>query len=136
VREIELLHEGRDFWEAQTLGKNRTLPLSASGQLFHMVAEISIPEGAKLVFNLRGIPVTLTHSAVESGHRPAAVQGEVRKVEFLIDRTSVETFVNDGEVSSTRYALPNSSGLSVKAEGGEVMIKGMTLHPLESAWLH
>ena len=39
-------------------------------------------------------------------------------MEFLVDRTSIEAFANDGEVSSTRYVLPKGNGLSVKAEGG------------------
>jgi levanase/fructan beta-fructosidase len=134
VREIELLHTGENTWPAQTLTKGHTLPLSPSGQLFHLLADVSIPEGARLVFNLRGIPVILTHCTIESGHRPAAVQGEVRRVEFLIDRTSVEAFVNDGEVSSTRYALPSARDLSVKAEGGDVTFHRLILHPLKSAW--
>ena len=56
------------------------------------------------------------------------------KVEILVDRTSVETFVNGGEVSSTRYALPKHNGLSVKAEGGAVTIQSLTVYPLNSAW--
>jgi fructan beta-fructosidase len=55
-------------------------------------------------------------------------------VELLVDRTSIESFANDGEVSSTRYALPKGNGLSVKAEGGTVKINSFTVHPLRSAW--
>jgi sucrose-6-phosphate hydrolase SacC (GH32 family) len=55
-------------------------------------------------------------------------------VEFLIDRTSVEVFVNDGEISSTRYSLPKGTGLSVKAEGGPATIESLTVYPLNSAW--
>ncbi len=51
-----------------------------------------------------------------------------------MDRTSIAAFVNDGEVSSTRYVLPKASGLSVKAEGGPVTLRSLTIHPLNSAW--
>lgn len=55
---------------------------------------------------------------IEAGHKPATVQGRVQKVELLVGRTSIEAFINGGEISSTRYVLPRGNGLSVKAEGG------------------
>jgi fructan beta-fructosidase len=51
-----------------------------------------------------------------------------------VDRTSIEAFVNDGEVSSTRYALPKDAGLSLKAEGGSVTIQSLAGYRLNSAW--
>ncbi len=134
VKEIASLHRGQDRWANRTLGKDQTLRLEPSGQLFHLEAEVSIPEGAKLTFNLRGVQVVLTSKTIASGHAPAAVQGQIKKVEVLVDRTSVETYVNDGEVSSTRYVLPKGSGLSVKAEDGAVTIHSLTVYPLNSAW--
>lgn len=134
IQEIAKLRAGENKWSNRTLGKDQALRLAPSGQLFHIQSEVSIPEGAKLTFNLRGIPVVLTSKTIESGHKPASVQEQIRKVELLVDRTSVETFANEGEVSSTRYALPKSSGLSVKAEGGGVTIHSLTVHPLKSIW--
>ena len=134
IKEIAVLHRGQDTWNNRMLGKDQTLPLEPSGQLFHIQAEVDISEGARLIFNLRGIPVILTATTIDSGHKPAPVQGKISKVEILVDRTSVETFVNDGEVSSTRYALPKANGISVKAEGGPVKILSLTVYPLNSAW--
>ena len=134
IKEITSLHHGQDQWANRTLSKDQTLRLAPAGQLFHLEAEVSIAEGAKLVFNLRGIPVVLTSKTVASGHDPAGVQGQVQKVEMLVDRTSVETYVNDGEVSSTRYVLPKGNGISVKAEDGAVTIHSLTVYPLNSAW--
>ncbi len=135
IREIAALHHGQDTWTNRTLGKDQTLLLEPSGQLFHLEAEVSIPEGARLIFNLRGIPVVLTSKTIESGHNPALVRDQIRRVEILVDRTSLETFVNEGEISSTRYVLPKASGLSVRAEGGSVTIQSLTVHPLNSAWV-
>ncbi len=134
IREIETLHGTSEAWNARTLRPGQTLPLEPAGQLFHVVAEVKIPAGAQLVINVRGVPVTLTEKTVESGHAPAAVMGRVEKVELLIDRTSIETFVNGGEISSTRFVLPKTSGLSMKAEGGPVEIKSVTVYPVKSAW--
>ncbi len=134
IAEISLLHQGGDTWTNRTLAPNQTLPLAPSGHLFHLQAEVSIPEGAKLTFNLRGVPVVLTSKTLESGHGPATVQDQIRTVEILLDRTSIEAFANQGEISSTRLVFPKDNGLSVKAEGGPVTLRSLTLHPLTSAW--
>jgi len=134
IRELASLQTSESQWTNRSLGRDQTLRLAPAGQLFHVEAEVSIPEGARLVFNLRGVPVILTSKTVESGHPPVSVQVEVRKVELLVDRTSIEAFVNDGEISSTRYALPRSSGLSVKAEEGNVAIHSLTVHSLKPVW--
>jgi fructan beta-fructosidase len=51
-----------------------------------------------------------------------------------MDRASVETFVNRGEVSCAKFVLPKENGLSVKAQGGAVMIQSLTVWHLTSAW--
>ena len=129
-----MLEQGEEKWSGRELKTGEELPLAKSGQLFRIKAELSIPEGAKLTFNLRGYPVILTSKTVESGTGPHAAQGEVKSVEILVDRASVETFVNKGEISSTRYFLPKQEGLSVKAEGGEVKIHSMSVSELKSMW--
>ena len=134
IREIALLHNGQDTWTNRVLNANQVLPLEPSGQLFHIRAEINIPAGAKLTFNIRGVPVILTAQTVESGSKPASVIDRVKTVEILVDRASIETFANRGEISSTRFVLPNENGLSVKAEGGSVTIQSLTVYPLNSAW--
>ncbi len=134
IPEIARLHAGADVWTNRTLLANQTLPLEPTGQLFHIKAAVEISEGAKLVFKIRGASVLLTHQTVESGHPPAPVAGQIRTVEILVDRTSIEAFANDGEISSTRFFLPGENGLSVKAENGSARIKSLIVYPLKSAW--
>jgi len=134
IREIALLHRGEDAWTNRTLKADEVLPLEPSGRLFHIVAEVSIPVGAKLVFNLRGVPLVLTSNTIESGTAPAAVLDKIKSVEILVDVASIEAFVNHGELSSTRFVLPNENGLSIKAEGGPVEIHSLVVYTLNSAW--
>ena len=91
-------------------------------------------EGAKLTFNIRGVPVVLTAKTMESGTRRPPSPDQIKTVEILVDRASIEAFVNHGEISSTRFVLPKENGLSVKAEGGAVTINSLTVYPLKSAW--
>jgi sucrose-6-phosphate hydrolase SacC (GH32 family) len=134
IREIALLHNGQDNWTNRTLKPNEVLPLEPLGREFHIQAEVAIPAGAKLTFMIRGIPVILTSKTIESGTPPTPVAGQIKTVDILVDRTSIETFVNQGEISCTRFVLPKDNGLSVKAEGGSVTIQLLTVYPLNSTW--
>ena len=134
IREIALLHNGQDTWTNRTIKANEVLPLEPSGRLFHIVTEVGIPDGARLIFNIRGIPLVLTSKTFESGSRPAAVADRIKTIEILVDRTSIETFVNRGEISCTRFVLPKENGLSVKAGGGPATIQSLAVYPLNSAW--
>ncbi|MFO1512034.1 MAG: glycoside hydrolase family 32 protein [Verrucomicrobiota bacterium] len=134
IREIALLHRGQDTWTNRSVRADEVLPLAPAGRLFHIQAEVSIPDGAKLIFKIRGVSVVLTSKTIESGTRPASVAGRIESVELLVDRASLEAFVNQGEISSTRFVLPNESGLSIKAEGGTVIVKSLVVYQLNSAW--
>jgi fructan beta-fructosidase len=134
IREIATLHQGQDTWTNRTLQANEMLPLESAGRLFHPQAEVAIPEGARLTFNIRGVPLILTSKTIKCGTSPVPVQDRIKTVEILVDVASIEAFVNRGEISSARFVLPDENGLSVKAEGGSVTIQSLTVYPLESAW--
>ncbi len=131
---IRLLHGKGAKWMDRKLSPGDSLDLASSGDLFHIRAEVEIHEGAKLTFELRGVPVVLTARTVESGTSPAAVQSAVRSVEILLDRGSVETFINRGEISSTRFVFPKGQGLKVTVEGATVTIRSLSVYTLRSAW--
>ena len=60
IKEIVLLHTGQDAWTNRTVKANEVLPLEPGGRLFHIMAKLSIAEGARLTFNILGVPVILT----------------------------------------------------------------------------
>jgi sucrose-6-phosphate hydrolase SacC (GH32 family) len=134
IREIASLHDGRKRWSSRSLDAGGVLHLADTGDLYQIQADVQIPSGSRLVFDLRGATITLTANGVESGPAKGTVQGDVKSVEILLDRASVETFVNEGEVSSTRFVIPTGQGLSVRAEGGRATIRSLTLYSLKSAW--
>ncbi|MEO5915372.1 MAG: glycoside hydrolase family 32 protein [Luteolibacter sp.] len=133
IRELELLHKTERKLGSRTLEAGEVLPLAASGELFRIQAEVTIPEGAKLTFRLRGFPVVLTSKTMESGIGPHSAQEEIKTVEILVDRASVETFINDGEISCTRNFLPEQEDLTLEAEG-TVTIRSLVIHQLKSIW--
>lgn len=134
IREIQSLQKSPQKWTDQTLRTGEELTLEPSGDLYRLQAEMDIPEGARLIFDLRGETVVLTRDGIQSGPATGSTQGPLKSVEILLDRTSVEAFVNRGEISATRFVLPKKNGLSLRAEGGAVTIRSLAVYPLKSAW--
>jgi sucrose-6-phosphate hydrolase SacC (GH32 family) len=54
----------------------------------------------------------------------------------LIDRTSIEAFVNGGEVDASGVYFPNMADptLSLTVEGGSARIRRLVVHELRSIW--
>ena len=104
------------------------------GQLFRIRAELAIDEGATLTFNLRGTKLVLARNSASWDTKPVALMDAVSTVEILVDRTSVEAFVNRGEASLSKCFLPNENGVSAQATSGRVVIKSLELIHLNSAW--
>ena len=134
IREIATLHKHLDTWSNLSLQPGKKLDLNEPSDLFHVKMNVNIPEGATLTFNIRGIPLILTHQAVACKTGPQAVSGTLTTVEILIDRTSIEVFANHGEVSSSTCFLPDSSGLSLESDGGPVTVPTLSVYQLNSAW--
>lgn len=134
VKEIEKLHAGESKVAQRSLAKDEELELAAKGELFHIKAEVEIPEGSRLCFNLRGVPLILTPKGIQVGNTRGSAIGKVESVEILLDRASMEAFVNEGEISSTNNCFPAKDGISVKAEGGAAVLKSVEVYELKSMW--
>jgi len=134
VREIEALHHREELWTNRTLNASQTLPLAPAGDLFRVQAELAIDDGATLTMNVRGCRLSFTAKTMACGGKPVPLSSTLNNVEVLIDRTSVETFANNGEASMSKCFLPTEDGLSIRAAGGRVTLNRLKLVYLKSAW--
>ena len=134
VRELATLHGRSEGWTNRAAKAGQTLRLCPSGQLFRIRAELAIDEGATLTFNLRGTKLVLTHKSASCDTKPVPLMEALSMVEILVDRTSVEAFVNRGEASFSKCFIPSENGISAQATGGGVLIKSLELIHLNSAW--
>jgi levanase/fructan beta-fructosidase len=132
--EISKLHSRPHVWESTALSSGTILPLAVPGDLFHMVAQVEISHGAALEFHIRGMAVTLTERTVDCGSGPAPVAENVKTVEILVDRTSIETFVNEGEVSLSACFLPTDDHLTLQCTQGSALLRLLEVFPLHSIW--
>mgnify|MGYP001056582960 CR=1 FL=1 len=134
VREIASLHDSEQVFPARTLKAGESFFASRSGDLFHVKMEVDVPEGATLAFKIRGVPLVLSHAAIACKSSPQPVQGALKSVEVLIDRTSIEAFANDGEASTSACFLPGDDDLKLTALSGDVVLRSLTVYRLKSAW--
>jgi len=134
IRELELLHDIEQTWTDHTLNAGQTLPLAPAGELFRVQAELTIDEGATLTMNVRGSKVSFTSQNMTCGAQLVTLRTTFRNLDVLIDRTSVETFANDGEASMSKCFLPTENGVSLRASNGGVAIKRLKLIYLKSVW--
>jgi sucrose-6-phosphate hydrolase SacC (GH32 family) len=134
IKELALLHQTADTWTDRVLNDGAHLTLEPSGDVYEIQCEVSIPAKAKLTFDLLGAQVVLTSDTIHSGPAHGSLQEPIKTVQILVDRVSIETFLNHGEISSTRSILPMRSGLSATSSGGPIEIRSLKVFPLKSAW--
>lgn len=76
----------------------------------------------------------LTDRSAACNSQPASVAGGVKTVEILLDRTSAETFVNEGEVSLSACFLPTDDRLAIECTSGSATLRSLQMYPLRSIW--
>ena len=139
AKEIAAIHEKPTSWRELTL-KPGDNPLHAlSGELWDIEAEFEIGDAAAFGLRVRGAEVRYDAAAqtLTSLGRTAPLKPRNSRVKLrlLADRTSLEVFGNDGQISLTSCFLPapNEKGLAVFAEGGAAKLVSLTAFPLRSA---
>jgi fructan beta-fructosidase len=133
IKEIALLHGHEDDLPKHELTDGSELKIRDAGESLHIQAEVNIPEGSTITFNLCGVDLNLTHAGMECG-ATANVSGELTYVEILVDRTSVEAFANHGEASLSRCFLPSHGGVSLECHGGPATLQSLKIFDVLSAW--
>lgn len=142
IREITSIH-GEEFSLPNRVLKPGENPLSGlEGDLFdiHLEIDISHSTCSEVTLNLRGNTVkydvgrkVLYSVGSEVPLEPRAGLIDIR---VLMDRLSIESFGNQGEVSITNIAYQKGDRphLEINAVGGEARIVSLTVHKLKSIW--
>jgi len=139
VKEIEGIHTKSIELKNHTL-KPGDNPLSGiSGDLFDIEMEVALGKATEFGLRLHETAVTYAGGKINSIGRAAAVEPKdgVVALRILVDRASVETFVNNGEVSLTTSFLPKNvnTSLELYAKGAPVTIRRLRATKLKSSWV-
>jgi sucrose-6-phosphate hydrolase SacC (GH32 family) len=106
--------------------------------LFDIEAEFEAGDARAFGFEVRGERVaysTADRRLTALGSAPLQLKDGVLRLRILVDRTSLETFANDGQVALAGCFLPpaNNKRLRAFADGGSVRIRSLRVTELQPA---
>ncbi|MGA3025116.1 MAG: glycoside hydrolase family 32 protein [Bryobacteraceae bacterium] len=144
IHEIEALREMPRSWKDLEVKPLEDPLAGITGDLWDIRAEIAPGAAKEVGFKVRGWTVVYTaketprDNVLSSGRFGSEMpprDGRV-KIRILVDRTSVETFGNDGEVVIPACFLPqaNDRSLELFATGGAAKVLSLDVYPLRPAW--
>ncbi len=142
IREIEKLYDSSFTLADQQLRPGDNPLAGIAGDVFDIQVEIDTSRSTcdQVVLNARGNEVKyfVKEGAVESCGVRQQLKPRSNRVSLriLVDRMSVETFGNHGEVSITNQtqAQPTTPPLKLAGIGGNAYIRSVTVHTLHSMW--
>jgi sucrose-6-phosphate hydrolase SacC (GH32 family) len=87
---------------------------------------------------VRRMPIRLdiTEGRLSCGGRstPVSIRRGRIPLRVLVDRTSIEVFVNDGEITMLLAGAFDGNGVTLTAEGGAAHLVELEVHEVRSAW--
>lgn len=138
VREIENIYQKEHNWNNEIIKTEENL---LSGELFDIRAEFEFGNSVEFGFIVRGekVQYNVANSKLSCLGRTVTLKpvGNKIKIQILVDRTSIEIFVNDGRVSLSSCFLPNlnNKSLVIYADGGDVKVMSLNVYELRSVWI-
>jgi sucrose-6-phosphate hydrolase SacC (GH32 family) len=139
VKEIEKLHGKKNAWSG-VLREGENPLSSVSGELFDLRAKIAPGSAKEVVLAVRGTPIQFdfVKRELQCLGKTASIElvEDVLPVQILVDRSSIEIFVNRGKTTMSFCFLPplEDKSLSLTAHGGEAEIKELAVWELNSIW--
>ena len=142
IREIEKIYDRSIKLVDKRLDPRESLLSGVTGELFDIRIEIDTSKTncKQIVLNARGNEVKyfVNEQVVESCGVRQALKPRSQRVSLriLVDRMSIETYGNEGEVSITNVARAQAlkPALALRAIGGEAHISSVSVHTLRSIW--
>jgi sucrose-6-phosphate hydrolase SacC (GH32 family) len=145
VREIELIYDKKHNWENLTIKKDENLLKDIKGRLFDIQAEFEIGNASEFGFKIRGdntvsydVKKNQAEVAISDkkfSEKMPAINKKV-KMRILVDRSSIEAYIDDGRASFTTSFFPKRSNrtLQLFSKNGETKLISLDIHELKSAW--
>lgn len=136
IREIEMLHQTGKKFAGQSLHAGSSLGLDAAADAYHILATVTLADNSEGAFRIHGITVRIANDgmAVDGDWGGFAKRLNHVNLELLVDRTSIEAFGNDGEVSITDCIKATDAAMSIKCVKGGITVDTLTQYPLASIW--
>ena len=149
VRELDLLHRRTVSTDRQIIAPGRPLVADTDAKLLDVSFTVRKQDANTLHVLIRGQRMVLdwssrklrfrpsgTHSLVPDGRLVTLPDDPSLSVRLLVDKTSVEVFINQGRISASYCFLPGAyiHPLVFESYHDEQVIEGFELHEMSSIW--
>jgi len=138
IKEVASLYRNSTAWEPfdLTAGQTRSMPMTTRS--FALEASLTVPAGGQLTVEVLGHPITVHHDGILfDGHTGKLPGTTVKQLKILADITSVEVFVNNGELVMLYLMEPPAQPQPVKLTAGQdvdITFGGLSVHEVASIW--
>jgi sucrose-6-phosphate hydrolase SacC (GH32 family) len=140
VPEIASLRKKKHNWKDTTIKPNENILRDIPGELFDIQLQVELAGASEFGVKYKGEAITYSaeKGALTCLGREAkvnAANGQMT-LRIIIDRTSMEVFANDGQVSvSSCFPLgPEKASLELFSASGSSRIRSLTVNELKSIW--
>jgi fructan beta-fructosidase len=140
VSEIEQIHMEPVTVPAQILDAGFYPAPAPLGDTLHLKANWEQGEKGITTLTVAGFKLKIDTGSrtVTMGEKTAPLPGKEGKIslEILLDRLSMEVFINQGEVYMPLYLSPDqrTNEYALEVEGESLNLESLTVWPLESIW--
>ncbi|MGI9271343.1 MAG: glycoside hydrolase family 32 protein [Woeseiaceae bacterium] len=149
VKELDALRKNTVSVERQKISNDEKLAPASDAQLFDVSFTVYkqqanllylVIRGHALIFDWAENKLTTKSSGFNKivGDRSFVQLPDTPSlaVRLLVDKTSIEVFINGGQVSASFCFLPNGyiNPVELMSFSGEQIIEGFEMHELESSW--
>jgi levanase/fructan beta-fructosidase len=128
AREIALLHNKKHEWKNASVDEVNKGLSGVKGGIYHGVLDFELDKGLGMELHYKGAPIIYYDGNYNSFNHINYINDDPKsfrfKVEFIIDRTSIEAFMDNGK-------LFISDALKYKSDEGLKLIGGIKVHSLE-----
>ncbi len=140
VEEISKIHKNKFRLKNKILRKGDNLLSNITGELFDIRAEFELIDAAEFGFRIRGKTAGYNAETKEifslGKSAPLSPVSNRITIQMLVDRTSIETFANEGKVSMSSCFLPETKDMPLETycTSGSVNIISLEIYQLKSIW--
>lgn len=136
AKEIALLHGKKLEWKNTTVEKINNDLQNSTGELYHGILDFELDKGLGMELHFRGNPIIYYDGNYNSFNHINYINEDPKsfrfKVEFLIDRSSVEAYMGNGKLFLSD-GLKHSTAEGLKLSG-DLKIHSFTLYELNGIW--
>lgn len=140
IQAIERLRVEQQHWNDLTVTPGRNPIAGLRGDLFDLRADVELAPSATLTLGVRGVPIRYSARTgmlqLGDSRVPLKLAGTRLRLQVLVDRSSIELFADQGQVSISKVVFfdPAQTDYSLTTDGGDFKLSSFQANRLKSIW--